>query len=216
MLYAFTDESYTKDRYLQGAFVVADAHLQALDRVVHETLDFAERFGIAAGVELRGYSIMNARHGWEPLRGKFHAKSEIYKFFLSRIATVEGKIFIAGKIFPPSGIMAIENLPRHLQTQRVLFSELNKYSEGKDEFIEIIADEITTSTVLKKEFEVSRGDYPRIMNLKHLRSLSNPGIQVLDLLLYIYQRSHPGRHISSNSSRKAQEMWEIVEDLLGR
>lgn len=216
MLYAFTDESYTKDRYLQGAYVVADAQLRELDRVVNETLDFAERFGIAAGVELRGYSIMNARHGWEPLRGKFHAKSEIYKFCLSRIATVEGRIFIAEMISPPSGIMATKNLPRHLQTQRLLFSELNKYSEGEGEFIEIVADEITTSRVLKKEFEVSRGDYPRIMNLKHLHSLSNPGIQVIDLLLYIYQRSHPGRHILSSSSRNALEMWEIVEDLLGR
>jgi len=216
MLYAFTDESYTKDRYLQGAYVVADAQLRELDRVVDETLDFAERFGIAAGVELRGYSIMNARHGWEPLRGKFHAKSEIYKFFLSRIATVKGRIFITEMISPPRRIMATENLPRHLQTQRLLFSQLNKYSEREGEFIEIVADEITTSSLLKKEFEASRGDYPRIVNLEHLQSLSNPGIQVLDLLLYIYQRSHPGRHISSNSSRKALEMWEIVEDLLWR
>ena len=171
MLYAFTDESYTKDRYLQGAYVVADAQLRELNRVVEETLDFAERFGISAGVELRGYSIMNARHGWEPLRGKFLAKSEIYKFFLSRIATVEGIIFITEKISPPSGVMAAENLPRHLQTQRLLFSQLNIYSEGEGEFIEIIADEITTASVLKKEFEVSRGDYPRIVNLEHRPSL---------------------------------------------
>lgn len=214
MLYAFTDESYNEDRYLQGAYVVAETELQNLDRLVRETLDFAQRFGIPEGVELRGYSIMNSRNGWEPLRGKFHAKNEIYRFFLSRIGKVEGRIFIAELLSLPREIWSAENLPRHLQTQRTLFLELNKYSEEKGELIEIIADEISTSGVLEKVFEANRSEYPRIERFVHLQSDSNPGIQVIDLILYIYQRSQPSRHVSSNSKIKALELWQMVEDLL--
>jgi hypothetical protein len=216
MLYAFTDESYTEDRYLQGAYVVSETQLGELDRVVGETLNFAQRFGIAGGVELRGYSIMNSRHGWEPLLGKFYAKSEIYRFFLSRIAKVQGRFFVAELISPHKGIFATENLPRHLQTQRLLFSQLNKYSAEKREFIKIIADEITTGTFLTNDFEMKKGEYPRLMSYVHLPSVSNPGIQVLDLILYIYQRSHSGHHISGNSNNKSLELWEIVEHLLER
>lgn len=216
MLYAFTDESYTKDYYLQGAYVIEGASLLDLSRVVEETLEFAQQFGISSGVELRGYSIMNSRNGWEPLRGKIHARIAIYTFFLSRIEKLEGRVFIE-EINSLSADIETTLIPsRHLKTQKLLHSKLDAYSKEKREFTTVIPDEITTAAVLKQDFELNQKIYPKLLGLHHQSSNATPGIQVIDLILYIYQRAHKAALITGESQNKALELWKIIEHLLWR
>ena len=67
MLYAFTDESYSSKFYFQGALIVNENELIALENLAKRILLFATKFGVHPDSEIHGHSIMNSVHGWESL-----------------------------------------------------------------------------------------------------------------------------------------------------
>jgi hypothetical protein len=174
MLYAFTDESYVVASYLQGAYVIDESDSSQLDQIVQATSVFAERFGVAKGTELRGYSMMNSKHGWEPLREKFHARIAIYKFLLTRIAEVDGKLCFVKEIPTLSYFDESSNYSRHIVTHNHMLEKLN------------------------------------LMGSKY----KNAGVQIIDAILYIYQRHYQINTGDRRSNKMTLELWDMVEHLL--
>ena len=214
MLYAFTDESYVADNYLQGAFVVDESDLGSLEDIVSITSEFALRFGVAPGTELRGYSIMNSKHGWEPLREKFHARIAIYKFLLTRIAEVDGHLSFAEEIQSPPYFEKSSNYSRHIVTHNQMLEKLNLMGSKFKNEIMIYADEITSQRKLAVDFKEQSHRYSKIKSLNFVDSEKNAGVQIIDAILYIYQRRYQVNTVERRSNNVTFELWDLVEHLL--
>jgi hypothetical protein len=213
MLYAFTDESYTAARYIQGAFVVDRSELDLLNQIVKETSEFAQRFGIAPGTELRGYSIMNSKHGWEPLREKFHARIAVYKFLLSKIAAVNGVIYFSELGNGTENFETNKNIFLYQATQELMFEKLNSLCVSSGKAVSIFADEITEQFYLTSHFSRHSPSLSNITSLTFGKSSENAGIQIVDSLLYIYQRTRQKNINLQRSYKLIMELWELVSNL---
>lgn len=214
MLYAFTDESYLADTYLQGAFVINEAYLKQLDQVVIQTSEFAQRFGVAPGTELRGYSIMNSKDGWEPLREKFHARVAIYKFLLSKILEVRGSLHFVNE--NPSVInskFSNHNL-WHITTHHKMLEILNGLGVSNHQEVSIVSDEITAQGILIEEFIKQSARLTNVKSLTFVESSNTSGVQIIDALLYIYQRTRQRNFTHHRSYKVTMELWEIASHLV--
>ena len=214
MLYAFTDESYVAENYFQGAFVVDGSDLDLLNQVISQTSEFSRRFGIAPGTELRGYSIMNSKDGWEPLRDKFHARVAVYKFLLSKILEVNGTLYLVDGHPSLNRSDMTSNSSRHISTHYQLLETLNTVAILSQQDICIISDEITAQGILKEEFIKQRGHRTNVKSLTFVESSSNAGVQIIDALLYIYQRSRQAHGSYHRSHKVTMELWDLVSALL--
>lgn len=214
MLYAFTDESYIGDNYLQGAFVVGQSDLARLDQIVSQTSEFAQGFGISAGTELRGYSIMNSKHGWEPLREKFHARVAVYKFLLLRIVEVKGTLHLVNEHPSLSNFELGTNSARHISTHLQLLKNLNNLGESSHQDLLIVSDEITSQDVLQENFIKESAQLTHIKSLTFVKSSNNSGVQIIDALLYLYQRMLQGNNAHHRTYKVTLELWEIASRLL--
>lgn len=214
MLYAFTDESYVADNYLQGAFVVNEADLDQLDQVLIQTSEFAQRFGIAPGTELRGYSIMNSKDGWEPLREKFHARVAIYKFLFSRIREVGGSLHFVNE--NPSVINSkfSDQNSWHISTHHKMLDILNGLAVSSHREVSIVSDEITAQGILIEEFIKQSARLTNIKSLTFVESSSSSGVQIIDALLYIYQRTRQRNFSHHRSYKVTLELWELASNLV--
>lgn len=214
MLYAFTDESYVAENYFQGAFVIDESDLDQLDLVISQTSEFAQRFGVLPGTEMRGYSIMNSKDGWEPLREKFHARVTVYKYLLSRILEVDGKLYLVDGNTSLNKLEITSNTSRHISTHHQLLETLNDVAEFRKQKISIISDEITAQDLLEKEFKKQRDRLTKVKSLTFVESSKNPGVQIIDALLYIYQRTRQGNILHHRSHKVTMELWELASALL--
>lgn len=213
MLYAFTDESYVATHYLQGAFVVYESDLELLDLIVSATIDYAQSFGIALGTELRGYSLMNSKHGWEPLRGSFHARISIYKYLLTSLAEVNARFLVVETNEDSSLDNFANNKSRHIATHDELLRKLNSIGAVEGERISVIADEITHQNKVDRNFEKMRTDLSRIDSLSFVESNKHSGVQICDSLLYIYQRTNQEKISAHRSYKAIMELRDLVAHL---
>ena len=213
MLYAFTDESYVAASYLQGAFVIDETDIGQLDQILISTSEFAQRFGIAPGTELRGYSIMNSKHGWEPLRNKFHARVAIYKFLLTKVAELDGILCFASEFLPDSNFESISNYSRHIATHDHLLDKLNLLGLKFEKGVVIYADEITAQQKIAKDFKTQIHRYPNLNSLNFVDSETNAGVQIIDVILYLYQRFEQEKTLERRSKKVTIELWELVKQL---
>ena len=214
MLYAFTDESYVAENYFQGAFVVDESDLDQLDQVISKTSEFAQRFGVPPGTEMRGYSIMNSKDGWEPLREKFHARVTVYKFLLSKILEVTGRLYLVDGNPTLNKHDFTSNTSRHISTHLQLLETLNDVAESSKQKISIISDEITAQDLLEEEFKKQSTRLTNVKSLTFVESSNNSGVQIIDALLYIYQRTRQGNISHHRSHKVTMELWELASKML--
>ena len=85
MLYAFTDESYSRQRYFQVAFVVKPENMDDLELIMKKARAFVAKLGISTPIEFHAHSIMSATDGWEPLKNQFERKLKIFEFVFCEI-----------------------------------------------------------------------------------------------------------------------------------
>jgi hypothetical protein len=65
MLLAFTDESYSEDRFYQAAYVIHESQLQEVENRMLEAKSYAMRFGVKSETEFHGHRNMNHLDGWQ-------------------------------------------------------------------------------------------------------------------------------------------------------
>jgi hypothetical protein len=220
MLLAFTDESYSENRYFQAAYVIRVDQLQEVEARMTEAKIFAMKFGISFETEFHGHRIMNHLDGWEPLEGKLKAKLDIYKKCLRMIAEIDGVVIIRGVDFKAMTERYPTPYPPEEVSHKHLLDALDRYAESQNETLIIYSDEAPQQKRLGELFlqykiTSTGGSYPRylkrIVRVEYIDSRAHVGIQIADLVVYLYRRMED--HFKDNEYEKARvrKLWKIVE-----
>jgi Protein of unknown function (DUF3800) len=220
MLLAFTDESYSEDIYVQTAYLIKEEKLDELYAKMNEAKQFAMKFGITFETEFHGYSIMNNSDGWEALKGKFNVKEAIYKKCLAMISEIEGVVIVQGVDFKAMKNQYINPYPPEEESNKHLLDAIDKYAESQHDYVIIYSDEAPQQKrlgelFLKYKITSTGGPYPRflknVIRVEYIDSKSHVGIQIADLIVYIYRRMED--HFKGNEfeQERVRKLWRIIE-----
>jgi len=223
VLYAYTDESYTSQFYYQSAFVIDSAIVSEIHDLLVEANIYAQGFGISAGTEYHGHSIMSATDGWESLEKNFRAKAAIYRDVLQRIAQTKGRLFIQGvDTIRLNTRYSYPDSP-HTVTLRHLLENIDGHADGRSKSVRVICDHLDDSNSHLRDFDTykqfsTRGYKPsaleRISDMSFEDSKSSPGIQIADLCVYLYRRLDAHKESSPKTAKAVQELWQILRPIV--
>lgn len=224
MRFAFVDESYSRDRYFVGAYVVRDDQLAIVKNAVRNALRYAEGFGIESDAELHGYEIMSGKNDWSPLRGKTRAAISIYRRALAEIASVPGaRAFVEGVDIPRLNARYRYPQAPHQIALRHLLEKVNDYASRVGDRVLIIADEVpdqqahamrmasyqSLTTGGYKPSKLSRIEFPITFG----KSAESPGIQCADMIVYLHRRIDANEQLDDRAARTARDLWTVVKPL---
>lgn len=214
MLYAFTDESYSSRFYFQGALIVAENELIAIENLVGEILLFATKLGVHPDTEIHGHSIMNSVHGWESLDRKFGLKIRILKNIFNGISNTSSQLLVAGIFKEPFISPVTSNRNRHIHTHNLLLGMINRYAGDLNEEVMIYSDKTSVEKHLLANFEINRRKYENLKDLVFIDSRTSAGIQLVDSCLYIFHRMNSLDKEKKSPSLELCELWAIVQGLI--
>jgi hypothetical protein len=214
MLYAFTDESYSSRFYFQGALIVDENELIAIENVAKEILLLATKLGIHPDTEIHGHSIMNSVHGWESLDRKFGLKIRILKNIFNGITNTSSQLLVAGIFKEPSNSFAASTRNRHIHTHDLLLGMINRYAGNLNEEVMIHSDKTSVEKHLLANFEINRRKYENLKELEFIDSKTSPGIQLVDSCLYIFHRMSSLDEEKKSRNHELRELWTIVQRLI--
>ena len=220
MLLAFTDESYSEDRYFQAAYVIRVDQLTEVQERMCEAKIHAMRFGVDVNAEFHGHRIMNNLDGWECLSGKLKAKLDIYKKCLRMIAAIEGIAIIRGVDFKAMQERYQTPYPPEEESHKHLLDAIDRYAESQGEEVIIYSDQAPQQKRLGElflEYKVTStgGPYPRllknIVRVEYIDSRAHVGIQIADLIVYLYRRMEDHFKEDIYEQRRVRALWQILE-----
>lgn len=214
MLYAFTDESYSSKFYFQGALMVDENELIALENVAEEILLFATKLGVHPDSEIHGHSIMNSAHGWESLERKFSLKIRILKEIFTGISNTSSQLLIAGIFTEPFNSLVASTRNRHIHTHDLLLGMINRYAGDLNEEVMIYSDKTSVEKHLLANFEINRRKYENLKDLVFIDSRTSQGIQLVDSCLYIFHRMSSLDKENKFRNHELRELWAIVQRLI--
>jgi len=223
MLLAFTDESYSSRRYFQGALIVDSIHLDSLREALQLSAIYCEGFGIAQGVEFHGHSIMAASKGWEVLGSNYRQKIAIFREILSKVSNTQSTLLIQGVDI--EGLRNRYKYPLHPHevTNKNLMDAVDRFAEENSEEVIIYSDKITMENQLASLLSFYRhgttgGQFPRklerIRSVEHVDSHLHPGIQIVDLCIYIFRRLNDHKESNPRTASDVENLWKILEPLI--
>lgn len=224
MLYAFVDESYTRDRYYVSAYVVPEASLAAVRAALRTASGYAAGFGISASAEFHGYELMSGRGEWKPVRGRPRAAVAIYRFALAELAAVPGaRLFVQGVDVARLNARYRYPEPPHLVALRHLLEEVDRFAVSARQKVVVIEDEVPDQADHARKVEdyqrLGTGGYkPRMLRTVELPitfgpSAESPGLQASDLCVYLYRRMDAHVAVDHRSADAAQRLWLTLKPL---
>jgi len=226
MLYAFIDESYTKDRYYVAAYVVPESGIQAIAAAIAEARAYAETFGVETGAELHAHELMSGKGQWSALRGKHRAAVAIYTRALEQIIAVPGaKMFIEGVDIPRLNARYRYPDPPHRLTLRHLLESIDTYALKIGEEVLIIADEVQDQVAHAQRAAnyqlVGTGGYKSSklttiqMPITFGSSDQSPGLQAADLIVYLYRRHDAHVETNPKAAKSVHDLWAVLRPIWG-
>jgi hypothetical protein len=224
MLYAFVDESYTKDRYYVCAFVIPEEQIATLDAAMKRAGDYASGFGVEAGAELHAHEMMSGRGAWKPVRRAPRAALAIYRYALEQVVAVPGaKMFIEGVDIPR--LNARYNYPEHPHrvALRHLLEAVDRFALVHDEDVIVIADELPDQvahgaratlyqTIGTGGFQPSKLTTLQ-MPIKFGSSAQSPGLQASDLIVYLYRRKDAHIETYPRAAAAVEMLWTLLRPI---
>lgn len=214
MLYAFTDESYSSRFYFQGALIVDENQLIAIEKLAEEILRFAGKLGVLPDTEIHGHSIMNSVHGWESLDRKFGLKIRILKEILTGITNTKSELLVAGIFTDPFIFSVAPTRNRHIHTHDLLLTMINRYAGDLNEEVMIYSDRTSVEKHLLANFEINRRKLENLKELEFIDSRTSAGIQLVDSCLYIFHRMSSLDKGKKSRNLELSELWAIVQRLI--
>lgn len=223
MLYAFIDESYTKDRYYVAAFVIPEEQISAVAGAMRAARDFAETFGVLEP-EFHAYEMMSGGKAWKPIRGKHRAAIAIYRKALAELVEIPGaRMFIEGVDIPLLNARYRYPDPPHRVTLRYLLEAIDRYAAPRKERVVIIADEVPDQVAHGQRMAdyqlIGTGGFRSSM-LKTLEmpihfgsSAKSPGLQAADLIVYLYRRLDAHAEKDDRARRSVEAMWAMLRPI---
>lgn len=214
MLHAFTDESYSLDAYFQGALIIPEEELILLSDLIKKILIFVANHGVKSNTEIHGHSIMNSAHGWEALQRKYALKIRIIKKIFIGIADTSGSLLIAGVRLEPHISNRIQTKSRHIQTHNLILEMINDYARAHNDEVLVYSDETTIQKRLYINFVENSEKFEQIQELSFINSKTSPGIQLVDVCLYIFHRMNLNERKTHSSRYELISLWEIISHLI--
>lgn len=220
MLLAFTDESYSEDRYFQAAYVIRTDQLEEVEARMNEAKNYAMKFGISLDTEFHGHRIMNHLDGWEPLEGKLKAKLDIYKLCLRKIVEIDGVVIIRGVDFKAMSERYQVPHPPEEESHKHLLDALDRYAENQNDVVVIYSDEAPQQKrlgdlFLQYKVTSTGGSFPRylknIVRVEYIDSKTHVGIQIADLIVYLYRRMEDHFKDNEFEQLRLRKLWRILE-----
>ena len=210
MLYAFTDESYSSRFYFQGALIVNENELIALENLAEEILIFVTKFGVHPDSEIHGHSIMNSAHGWESLDRRFGLKIKVLKDILTGITNTSSQLIVAGISAEPFSTANASTRNRHIHTHNLLLGMIDQYAAGLNEEVMVYSDKTSVEKHLQANFIEYRSRYENIKELAFLDSRTSVGIQFVDSCLYIFHRMSSLDRENKSRNNELIDLWALV------
>lgn len=223
MLYAFTDESYNNLFYLQGALIVEESELVNLDHLAQTILSRAQAMGVSGSSEIHGHSIMQGVNGWEALAGKLNLRLGIYKQLLKGIAGLRATLLIQGVEIQPLKERFGRDENPHFVTFRNLLDSIEIWANERGEQVAIISDQISYEAKIMKLFamyqiESTKGKYHNhlksIIKVEHIDSHLSVGVQLVDSVLYIYNRLMQKDTEQSRAGQEVKDLWQMLQPII--
>jgi hypothetical protein len=214
MLYAFTDESYSSRFYFQGALIVYENELFAIENLVGEILLFATKLGVHPDTEIHGHSIMNSVHGWESLDRKFGLKIRILKNLFNGITNTNSQLLVAGIFTGPFSSPVASTRNRHIHTHDLLLGMIDQYAMSLNQKVLVYSDKTSVEKHLLANFEINRRKYENLRELEFIDSRTSAGIQLVDSCLYIFHRMSSLDKEKKSRNYELSELWTIVQRLI--
>jgi len=225
VLFAFIDESYTDDRYWVAALVVDVEDIGKVAAAINEAADYATTFGVPLGTEFHGHSIMNGKDGWEPIYRKTRAAGQIYRTVARAIALTPGRLFVEGVDVPRLNRRYKYPEHPHLVTLRHVLEQVNAYALARQDTVVVICDEVQGS----EDHQRKLGEYrligtpgyrssklQTIEQMMFASSEQSPGLQSVDLAVYLARRVDAHTHRDERSRRLAQSLWSEFDPIVAR
>lgn len=223
MLYAFIDESYSKDRFYIGAFVVQEDDLKKVAEAVQRVGRYAEGFGVEPGAELHAHAIMSGKGDWKAVRGKHRAAIAVYRKAMHELAALDAKLIIEGvDVNRLNSRYRYPRAPHSIALQHVL-EGVNILARNKNERALIIADEVQDQAehgARAERYQLDGTPGYRSSNLAYLDlpitfgpSHKSPGLQAADLCVYLYRRLDSEDAQDSRATAAAVDLWSITHPI---
>lgn len=209
----YLDESQQKDVYFVGAALArSSTWYQVEERLGSVRESASSHFGLPPNVEFHGHPLMNGKQGWEALKGKHRETANVYLRAMSSIDELPVWFWFCG--VDVKRLNARYKYPRrpHSVCMGHAFERVNDWAGTNGiETVRVIADETSEERQLQNQLDIHHvigtdGFRPsrleRIASPMEFRSsAATAGLQVIDLALYMVQRS---RHVPQERNPKAQ------------
>lgn len=225
MLFAFIDESYTADRYWVAALVVHVDHIGEISSAIDTAAEYATTFGVPLGTEFHGNSMMNGKDGWEAVRRKTRAAGQIYRTAARGIAKTKSHLFVEGVDITRLNIRYRYPEAPHLIVLRHVLEQVDAFAARKGETVVVICDEVQGSDDHQRKF----GEYALIgtpgyrssklqtvEQMMFAPSEQSPGLQSVDLAVYLMRRLDAHVHRDERSYNLALSLWNEFNPIVRR
>lgn len=226
MLFAFVDESYSENFYYVGAFVLPEEQIRSAKEAVRRVQGFATSFGVTDGAELHAHQIMSGAGEWSALRGRHRAAVRIYDYALGEFAKLPAKVVVRG--VNVAGLIKRYPNPRppHVVALSHCLEDVDAFAKAQGEKFIVIADELPDQLDHVRRVEryrlVGTGGYRSSM-LESLEppirfgdSRESPGLQIADLIVYLYRRRDSHVETNPKSAASVQRLWARTQPLKPR
>ena len=224
MLYAFIDESYTRDRYYVSAFVIPEDQIASLEAAIDAAGKYAQTFGVPEGAEFHAHQIMSGQGDWKTLQRKHRAAVAVYKRALTELIAIPGaKMFIEGVDIARLNTRYKYPQPPHRVTLRHLLEAVDRYATLHKEEVTVIADEVQDQIAHAERAEsyqvVGTGGFRSSklttiqMPITFGESHQSPGLQAADLIVYLFRRLDGHTETNAKAARAVEELWGTLRPI---
>jgi Protein of unknown function (DUF3800) len=215
---AYADETYTDAVYSFAAVLVDEERDAAMQR---EVLSIPGRFdshGVDSEAELHGADLFHSRRDWKALRDQPALRVHAYRLGLRLIEACGGKVVLVS--VHRTGEAANDLSVARVQAVDLLLGCLEKESRRLGDRCLLIFDTagstdpaLVAAVHAHHRKELLNGSAPRIVEAPGIaHSHQTPGIQVADLVAFLFQRRRREKDSKSGASGQAIEaLWKILE-----
>ena len=225
---AFADESYSDNFYFMGGVIVTTTQLRSIEIGLNrllESLRIERSVDTSTDLEIHGSDLFSGYKDWIFLRSEPRLRNWV-AFKILEIAIQNGaKFVIQGIDSSRLRERYSEPLPPHVLTHKFLLERIDEALEKLGSYALVINDNRTNQTehnYYRDNFHSlikngTEGMFPRkidrlVDTLYFVDSRHSRGIQLADLVTFIYRRRFVGASLGKPIEVGIENCWELISN----